>query len=66
MDFINQNLSEILTFIGGLLAGGIGGVTITKHFNKVDNSQKTDNSTQTIQKGIKAGGDVAGGNINKK
>lgn len=65
MDFFSQNLSEILSFLGGLFAGGIGGVSITKYFNKVDNSQKTDNSKKVIQKGIKAGGDVAGGNIDK-
>ncbi|MCH7337108.1 hypothetical protein [Acinetobacter sp. NIPH 2699] len=59
MDFLNQHLSEIFSFLGGILAGGIGGVSITKYINKADHSKKT------IQKGINAGGDVAGGNINK-
>ncbi|ELA8881911.1 hypothetical protein QMJ93_16825 [Acinetobacter baumannii] len=59
MDFLNQHFSEILSFFGGVLAGGIGGVSFTKYFNKVDNSKKVN------QKKIKAGGDVAGGDINK-
>lgn len=59
MDFLNQNLSEILSFLGGVLAGGIGGVSITKYMSKTDNSKKS------IQKRINAGGDVAGGNIDK-
>ncbi|WP_368559672.1 hypothetical protein [Acinetobacter indicus] len=59
MNFLNQHFSEILSFLGGLIAGGIGGISFTKYFNKVDNSKKV------TQKNIKARGDVAGGNINK-
>lgn len=59
MDFLSQHLSEILSFLGGIFAGGLGGISITKHFNKTDNSKKT------ILKNIHAAGDVAGGNIDK-
>lgn len=65
MNFLSQHLSEILSFLGGVFAGGIGGISITKHLKKIDNSKQIDNSKTLIQKGIKAGGDVAGGNINK-
>ncbi|MDC4829650.1 hypothetical protein OHW19_16755 [Acinetobacter baumannii] len=60
MDFINQHLSEILSFLGGIIAGGIGGISITKYTSKNNNSKKV------IQKGIQAGGDVAAGNINQR
>jgi hypothetical protein len=60
MDFINQHLTEILSFLGGIVAGGIGGISITKYNSKNNNTRKV------IQKGITAGGDVAGGNINQR
>lgn len=59
MNFLNQHLTEILAFISGIFAGGIGGITLTRSYYKKINTHKV------IQKGINAGGDVAGGNIRK-
>lgn len=56
MNFIQQHLTEILSLIGVVLAGGIG---ITIYQNRTNNSKKI------IQKNINAGGDVAAGNIDK-
>ncbi|USE84319.1 hypothetical protein [Acinetobacter tibetensis] len=56
MDFIQQHLTEILSILGVILASGIG-ITIYQSRNN--------NSKKVVQKGIQAGGDVAGGDIDK-
>ena len=56
IDFFTNHFETILSFIGGCITGGIG-----VHFFE----KKNCNNTNISQKNINAGGDVAGGNINK-
>ena len=51
---------DFWNFLGGLIAGGIGGSFLTLKLSK---SQKADSGGKNIdQSGAKAGGDIVGGN----
>jgi len=58
MDWLSQHFSEILSFLGGLLAGGIG-----VHF--ASNRQSGSSKRQDFRK-ASAGGDIVGGNKTEK
>lgn len=59
-DFLNQHLSEILSFIGGLAAGSFLTITIKRSHTAKDNSSVVD------QSGATAGRDIVGGNSTTK
>lgn len=56
VNFISNHLEAIISAIAGFVSGGI-----TVHIYHKNNSD----NTKTIQKNIKAGGDIAGRDINK-
>ena len=56
VNFISNHFDAIISAIVGFVSGGI-----TMHIFNKNNSD----NTKTIQKNIKAGGDVAGRDINK-
>ena len=56
VNFISNHFDAIISAIVGFVSGGI-----TMHINHKNNSD----NTKTIQKNIKAGGDIAGRDINK-
>jgi len=58
LDLISQHLSEILSFLGGLLAGGFG-----VHFAS---NRQSGNSKRQDFRNASAGGDIVGGNKTKK
>ncbi|WP_395449922.1 hypothetical protein ACHMW7_08990 [Aminobacter sp. UC22_36] len=49
---------DLWNFLGGLLAGAIGGSLLTFHFTK--NVRADRHGTATDQSGARAGGDIAG------
>lgn len=54
MDFLSQHLSEILSFVGGLVTGGIG-VRFTSN-------RQSGSSKRQDFRSASAGGDIVGGN----
>ena len=56
VNFISNHFDAIISAIVGFVSGGI-----TMHIFHKNNSD----NTKTIQKNIKAGGDIAGRDINK-
>lgn len=58
MDLLTQNFSEILSFLGGLFAGGFG-----MHF--ASNRQSGSSKRQDFRN-ASAGGDIVGGNKTEK
>jgi len=58
MDFFSHHFSEILSFIGGLITGGIG---VRFASNRQSGSSKRQDFTRAS-----AGGDIVGGNKTQK
>ncbi len=59
-EIFGEYSSEIWSFLGGLIGGGIGGSLITLRFTR--QNRATGRSSIVDQSGSKAGGDVVGGN----
>ena len=59
MDFLSNNLHEILTFLAGVITGVVGSlITI-----KVQKSNSAQNGSNVVdQSGARAGRDIVGGN----
>jgi hypothetical protein len=56
--FLSEHFSEIVSFIGGLATGGVGGSLLTLHIKR--ETRVTGGGTMTDQSGASAGGDIVG------
>jgi hypothetical protein len=59
MDFLSNHLSEILSFLGGLVSGGTAGSLIT--FRVTRQLRLSGSGRITYQSHARAGGDIVGG-----
>jgi hypothetical protein len=56
--FLSGHSSEILTFIGGLFTGGVGGSLLTLHIKR--EKRVSGRGSMADQGGASAGGDIVG------
>jgi hypothetical protein len=60
MEFYTQHFSEIWSFIGGLVSGGLGGSFFTLNYSR--QHRVGESGTIIDQSGASAQGDIVGGN----
>jgi hypothetical protein len=59
LDFFGRHMSEIVSFVIGLIGGGTAGSILTVKFSG-KNISSTDHGTSVDQRSASAGGDIVG------